>query len=99
MGLHRPDAPRPASARHPGKHGHQLERYRGHFVNWYDTLTLEPLLPRYVSTVDNGNLVACLIALKAGCAGAAPQTTVALGTLAGIDRHAGDSGRDIGKAG
>lgn len=43
-----------------------MERYRGHFLNWYDTLTLEPLIPRYVSTVDNGNLVACLIALKQG---------------------------------
>lgn len=44
-----------------------LERYRGHFLNWYDTRTLEPLLPRYVSTVDSGNLAACLIALKQGC--------------------------------
>ena len=44
-----------------------LERYRGHFLNWYDTRTLEPLLPRYVSTVDSGNLAACLTALKQGC--------------------------------
>jgi cyclic beta-1,2-glucan synthetase len=44
-----------------------LERYRGHFLNWYDTRTLEPLLPRYVSTVDSGNLAASLIALKQGC--------------------------------
>ena len=34
----------------------RMERYRGHFLNWYDTATLEPLLPRYVSTVDSGNL-------------------------------------------
>ncbi|GAE52154.1 cyclic beta 1-2 glucan synthetase [Xanthomonas arboricola pv. pruni str. MAFF 311562] len=33
-----------------------LPRYRGHFYNWYDTETLVPLLPRYVSTVDSGNL-------------------------------------------
>jgi len=43
---------------------HLLERYRGHFLNWYDTRTLNPLPPRYVSTVDSGNLAACLIALK-----------------------------------
>jgi cyclic beta-1,2-glucan synthetase len=42
------------------------ERYRGHFLNWIDTSTLQPLLPRYVSTVDSGNLAACLIALNHG---------------------------------
>ncbi len=45
----------------------RLERYRGHFLNWYDTRDLRPLSPRYVSTVDSGNLAACLIALKQGC--------------------------------
>ncbi|MEX2025673.1 MAG: hypothetical protein WEH44_00205, partial [Pirellulaceae bacterium] len=35
-----------------------LERLRGHFYNWYDTLSLKPLFPRYVSTVDSGNLAA-----------------------------------------
>jgi cyclic beta-1,2-glucan synthetase len=40
-----------------------LERYKGHFLNWYDTATLAPLHPRYVSTVDSGNLAASLIAL------------------------------------
>ena len=44
----------------------QLEKYRGHFLNWYDTRTLAPLTPRYVSTVDSGNLVACLRALGQG---------------------------------
>ncbi len=45
----------------------KMEHYRGHLLNWYDTQTLTPLMPRYVSTVDNGNLAACLIALKQGC--------------------------------
>ncbi|MCX6047321.1 MAG: hypothetical protein NT075_19625 [Chloroflexi bacterium] len=45
----------------------KLDRYRGHFLNWVDTRTLEPLSPRYVSTVDSGNLAGCLIALKQGC--------------------------------
>ena len=39
----------------------QLERCRGHFFNWYNTQTLEPLLPRYVSTVDSGNLAGQLL--------------------------------------
>ena len=43
-----------------------LERYRGHFLNWYDTATRAPLHPRYVSTVDSGNLAASLIALAQG---------------------------------
>ncbi len=42
----------------------RLERYRGHFLNWYATNTLAPLPPRYVSTVDSGNLAASLVALK-----------------------------------
>lgn len=44
----------------------KLERYRGHFLNWYETHHLHPLEPRYVSTVDSGNLAASLIAF-AGC--------------------------------
>ncbi|MBV7331598.1 hypothetical protein KFU94_25855 [Chloroflexi bacterium TSY] len=45
----------------------KLERHRGHFLNWIDTRTLEPLPPRYVSTVDSGNLAGCLLALSQGC--------------------------------
>ncbi len=44
-----------------------LEQYRGHFLNWYDTRTLAPLPARYVSTVDSGNLIACMVVVKAGC--------------------------------
>jgi len=44
----------------------RLERYRGHFFNWYDTLTLEPLPPRYVSMVDSGNLAGHLVVLRQG---------------------------------
>ncbi len=40
----------------------RLETHRGHFLNWYDTLTLQPLEPRYVSVVDSGNMAGCLIA-------------------------------------
>ncbi len=45
----------------------QLERFRGHFLNWYDTLTLQPLHPRYISTVDSGNLAASLIVTAQAC--------------------------------
>src|SRR5262249_54029678 len=44
----------------------QLERFRGHFFNWYDTITLKPLPPAYVSTVDSGTLRACLFGLRGG---------------------------------
>ncbi|HEX2612978.1 MAG TPA: glucoamylase family protein, partial [Fibrobacteria bacterium] len=44
----------------------RLERYHGHFYNWYDTRTLQPLLPRYVSSVDSGNLAGHLLVLGAG---------------------------------
>lgn len=43
-----------------------LERYNGHFLNWYDTKSCNPLNPRYVSTVDSGNLLACLLIVKEG---------------------------------
>ncbi len=44
----------------------KLERFRGHFYNWYDTLTLNPLPPLYISTVDSGNLAGHLLTLKPG---------------------------------
>ena len=40
-----------------------LERFEGHLLNWYDTRTLAPLPPAYVSTVDSGNLAAALVTL------------------------------------
>ena len=43
-----------------------LPKWHGHIYNWYDTQTLEPLRPRYVSTVDSGNLACSLIALREG---------------------------------
>ena len=43
-----------------------LERHRGHFYNWYDTQSLQPLLPMYISTVDSGNLAGHLLTLRAG---------------------------------
>jgi cyclic beta-1,2-glucan synthetase len=45
----------------------KLQRHRGHFLNWYDTQTLAPLLPMYVSTVDSGNLSGHLLAVAQAC--------------------------------
>ena len=44
----------------------KLEKHRGHFFNWYDTRSLAPLKPLYVSTVDSGNLAAHLLVLASG---------------------------------
>jgi cyclic beta-1,2-glucan synthetase len=44
-----------------------MQRYRGHFLTWYDTETAQPLLPHYVSTVDSGNLSGHLLALAQAC--------------------------------
>jgi cyclic beta-1,2-glucan synthetase len=43
-----------------------LEHHEGHLFNWYDTLSLAPLPPRYISTVDSGNLAGALIAVSEG---------------------------------
>jgi cyclic beta-1,2-glucan synthetase len=45
----------------------KLERFRGHFYNWYDTHDLRALDPRYVSSVDSGNLAGHLVALSRAC--------------------------------
>jgi len=45
----------------------ELKHFRGHLYNWYDTRDLRPLEPRYVSTVDSGNLAGHLIAVANAC--------------------------------
>lgn len=44
----------------------RLKRYKNHFYNWYDTHTLKPLFPLYVSSVDSGNLAGHLLTLGQG---------------------------------
>lgn len=44
----------------------KLEKWHGNLYNWYDTITLRVLEPRYVSTVDSGNFFCCLTALRQG---------------------------------
>jgi cyclic beta-1,2-glucan synthetase len=43
----------------------RLDTHRGHFLNWYNTVDLQPLEPRYVSVVDSGNFAGCLLAYVA----------------------------------
>jgi len=44
----------------------KMERFKGHFYNWYDTVSLNPLVPKYISTVDSGNMVGNLMVLRQG---------------------------------
>ncbi len=62
----------------------RLQRFRGHFYNWYDTRDMRPLDPRYVSTVDSGNLAAHLIALANACRGWAHRPLVHGEPFAGV---------------
>ena len=62
----------------------KLERYRGHFYNWYDTRTLQPLHPQYVSSVDSGNLAGCLLTLQTGLAELKHQPVLSLNALQGL---------------
>ena len=78
-----------------------LERHEGHLLNWYDTEDLAPLAPRYVSTVDSGNLAGALMALSVGlrevadsaddgeraCAGASDTAGVLAEALATLERR------------
>jgi cellobiose phosphorylase len=62
-----------------------LERFRGHFYNWYDTRTRAPLAPRYVSTVDSGNLAGHLLTLRPGLAALCDAPVLNRRWLEGLD--------------
>jgi cyclic beta-1,2-glucan synthetase len=62
----------------------QLERFRGHFYNWYDTQDRRPLDPKYVSSVDSGNLAAHLLTVANACSQIGGQQALAPGLWAGI---------------
>ena len=61
-----------------------LERFRGHFFNWYDTRDCRPLNPRYVSSVDSGNLAGQLLALKQACLEKIGRQSLGRAALLGI---------------
>ena len=62
----------------------RLELLRGHFYNWYDTRDLHPLNPKYVSSVDSGNLAGHLLALGNGCREFARKSSLGERSLAGV---------------
>ena len=61
-----------------------LERFRGHFYNWYDTRDLRPLDPKYVSSVDSGNLAGHLVALGQACQDIIERPVLGPQALSGI---------------
>ncbi len=61
-----------------------LPRHQGHFYNWYDTQTLQPLRPRYVSSVDSGNLAGHLLTLRAGLLALPDQAIVGARVFDGL---------------
>ena len=62
----------------------QLPRHRGHFYNWYDTETLQPLPPHYISTVDSGNLAGHLLTLRQGLLALQDEPVLARSTFHGL---------------
>jgi cellobiose phosphorylase len=62
----------------------RLERHRGHFYNWYDTITLQPLAPAYVSTVDSGNFAAHLMTLRIGLLEAPDEPVIGAAAIEGL---------------
>jgi len=62
----------------------KLEHYRGHLFNWYDTRTLQPLHPQYVSSVDSGNLAGSLLTLQAGLAELKHEPVLSFSALQGL---------------
>ncbi len=85
----------------------RMPRYRGHFYNWYDTRTLAPLAPCYISTVDSGNLAAYLVALRTalldiGERDAAPDGSFLQGledVVGLVEEEVARDDRDIGDTG
>jgi len=61
-----------------------LDRHRGHFYNWYDTQSLAPLRPHYVSSVDSGNLAGHLLTLRQGLLGLSDEKIVGPRLFAGM---------------
>lgn len=59
----------------------RLAKWKGHLFNWYDTRSLSPLPPAYISAVDSGNLCACLLLCAQALRTLAPQMDSALLSL------------------
>ncbi|HEY8733136.1 MAG TPA: glucoamylase family protein, partial [Puia sp.] len=62
----------------------KMERFAGHFYNWYDTQSLLPMPPNYISTVDSGNMAGHLITLKQGLLMLASKPVITVELLKGL---------------
>jgi cyclic beta-1,2-glucan synthetase len=65
----------------------RMPKLNGQLYNWYDTCTLEPVKPRFISSVDNGNLICCLWTLKQGCLGAVSEPIFSAHMWRGVTDH------------
>lgn len=72
-----------------------MPQYRGHWFNWYDTITLQPLQPPYISTVDSGNLAASLIVMKQACLELAASGSARAARLQELARCADEMARGM----
>ncbi|WP_240695913.1 GH36-type glycosyl hydrolase domain-containing protein [Candidatus Chloroploca sp. Khr17] len=76
-----------------------LERFEGHLLNWYDTRTLHPLPPAYVSTVDSGNFVAALLTLRQGYLALRDTPLIGPQALVGIEDSLALMAQELGDHG
>ncbi|MFO1432694.1 MAG: glucoamylase family protein [Candidatus Competibacteraceae bacterium] len=76
-----------------------LERYRGHFYNWYDTRSRQPLPPLYISTVDSGNLAGHLLTLQPGLLALADAPILGTRVFEGLSDTLGIVMEAVGAAG
>ena len=63
----------------------RLEQFRGHFYNWYDTRDFHPLDPKYVSSVDSGNIAGHFLVLGNGCRELIQKSSMEACRLAGVE--------------
>ena len=77
----------------------RLPRVRGHFLNWFDTISLTGLSPRFISSVDSGNLACSLWCLKQGCLGMGGQAILRTSLLRGIREHLAIAAEECESAG
>jgi cyclic beta-1,2-glucan synthetase len=62
----------------------KLERVNGHLYNWYDTQTLKPAYPKYISTVDSGNFISFVLVLQQALSECADQKILDSGLFMGL---------------
>jgi hypothetical protein len=77
----------------------RLPRVRGHFLNWFDTVSLSALEPRFVSSVDSGNLACSLWCLKHGSLDIVKQPIFRPALLRGVREYLAVAAEECERAG